>query len=79
MLIFDRLNDSRKFLLALDLLKISFIIFISFSLMAQIVSYYEGFDSYIYGNTAINLAENGIYSYITLQTLSNAKASCISS
>jgi len=63
MLIFDRLNDSRKFLLALDLLKISFIIFISFSLVAQIVPYYEGADSYIYGNTAINLADNGIYGF----------------
>jgi len=63
MLIFDRLNDSRKFLIALDLLKISFIIFISFSLVAQIVPYYKGADSYIYGNTAINLADNGIYGF----------------
>jgi len=60
MLIFDRLSDSRKLLLTLDLLKISFIIFVAFSFVAQMVPYYLGTDSYVYANTAINLANNGI-------------------
>jgi len=63
MLIFDRLNNSRKLLFTLDLLKILFIIFVAFSIVAQMIPYYKGADSYIYGNTAINLADNGIYGF----------------
>jgi len=63
MLIFNRLNNSRKLLLTLDLLKILFIIFVAFSFVAQMFPYYGGYDSYIYGNTAVNLADNGIYGF----------------
>jgi len=61
----DFLNNSSKLFLALDLLKISFIIFIAISFVAQMIPYYEGTgsgsDSYIYAHTAINLANNGEY------------------
>jgi len=63
MLIFERLNNSRKFILISDIIKILFIIFVAFSFFAQMAPYWVGVDSYIYGNTAINLVENGIYGY----------------
>jgi len=63
MLIFDRLNNSITLLFTLDLLKIIFIIFIAFSLVAQMVPYYMRADSYVYANTAINLANNGTYGF----------------
>jgi len=59
------LNNSSKLFLILDILKISFIIFVAFSFVAQMVPYYEGTgsgsDSYVYANTAINLVDNGEY------------------
>jgi len=58
----DRLNNSRKLIVITDLLKISFIIFIAFSFIAQMTPYYYGLDSYVFGNTAINLA-NGTWGF----------------
>jgi len=63
MLIFDRLENSRKLIIILDLLKISFIVFIAFSSLAIIIPYYNETDSYIYANTAIHLAETGEYGF----------------
>ena len=55
------LNNSRKLFLILDILKISLIIFVAFSFVVQMVPYFGGADSYVYANTAINLADNGKY------------------
>ncbi len=63
MLIFERLNNSRKLILTLDVIKILFIIFVAYSFVAQMVPYYYGVDSYIYGNTAINLVNTGTYGF----------------
>jgi len=53
----DYFKNSSKLLLLLDLLKISFIIFIAFSLLAQVNPYYNSWDSYLYGITAIDLSK----------------------
>jgi len=63
MLIFNRLENSRKLIIILDLLKISFIVFVAFSFLALVIPYYNETDSYIYANTAINLAETGEYGF----------------
>ena len=63
MLIFERLNNSRKLILTLDVIKILFIIFVAYSFVAQMEPYYKGIDSFIYANTAINLSENGVYGF----------------
>jgi len=59
------LYNSRKLFLMLDILKISFIIFVAFSFVAQMVPYYadkgSGSDSYIYARTAMDLVHNGEY------------------
>jgi len=57
----DSLNNSRKLFLILDILKISLIIFVAFSFVVQMVPYFVGADSYVYANTAINLANTGKY------------------
>jgi len=57
------LNNSSKLFLILDLLKISFIIFVAISFVAQMMPYFEGSDSYVLANTAINLANNGKYGF----------------
>jgi len=62
MLIFDRLNNSRRLLLILDLLKIIFIIFIAFSFLVGIFPYYNGYDSADYGIGAKLLA-NGSWGF----------------
>jgi len=56
MLIFNNLNNSRKLIIILDLLKIIFIVFIAFSFLIQMSPYFFGNDSYFYGNSAIALA-----------------------
>jgi len=56
MLIFNNLNNSRKLIIILDLLKIIFIVFIAFSFLIQMSPYFFGYDSYFYGNSAIALA-----------------------
>ncbi len=62
MLIYDRLNNSKKFLLILDLLKILFIIFVAFSFLAGMYPYYNGFDSADYAIGAKLLA-NGSWGF----------------
>ncbi len=57
----DSLNNSSKLFLILDILKISFIIFVAFSFLAQMNPYFFGTDSYTYASTAINLANTGKY------------------
>jgi len=57
----DSLNNSRKLFLILDILKISLIIFVAFSFVVQMIPYFVGADSYVYANTAINLANTGKY------------------
>ncbi len=57
------LNNTRNLFLILDILKILFIVFVAFSFLAQMDPYYNKTDSYVYANTAINLADNGKYGF----------------
>jgi len=57
----------------LDILKIIIIILASFSLIANFYPYYEGWDSFVYGISAISLAQGsfGITNELLLETGNN--------
>ena len=45
---------------SLGILKIGVIVFVSYSLFANAIPYYEGADAYVYGISAIQLAEGNL-------------------